>query len=322
VRLVARLSGQQDVCVEQPDAVGPIGVVGLGVMGSAVANLLITGGAQVWGHDISAQRQESFVASGGHGARSARDVAEHTAVVLTSLPTAGALAAVVSGPDGLRSASVSKARLVIEMSTLSLVDKQAAADALAPGGVAVADVPLSGTGAQARSGDLVACVSADDDAARALALAVTRRFTRSQYDVGAFGNGSRFKYVANLLVAVHNVAAAEALVLAERAGLDLDRVLAAVGDGAGGSRMLGVRGPLMALREYADASVRLEVFLKDVELIRNFAADVGAPAPLLEASRAIYLAARADGRSDQDTACVAEVLRARSRLSREGREEP
>lgn len=74
--------------MEQPDAVGPIGVVGLGVMGSAVANLLITGGAQVWGHDISAQRQENFVASGGHGARSARDVAEHTAVVLTSLPTA------------------------------------------------------------------------------------------------------------------------------------------------------------------------------------------------------------------------------------------
>lgn len=315
---MAGLGEQRAASVGQPDAVGPIGVIGLGVMGSAVANLLIADGAQVWGHDISAERQENFVAAGGRGAWSARDVAEHTAVVLTSLPTAGALATVVSGPDGLRSAGESGAGLVIEMSTLSLVDKQSAADALARGGVAVADVPLSGTGAQARSGDLVAFVSADDDAARALALTVTRRFTRSQYDVGAFGNGSRFKYVANLLVAVHNVAAAEALVLAERAGLDLDQVLAAVADGAGGSRMLEVRGPLMARRDYTDASVRLEVFLKDIELIRNFAADVGAPAPLLEASRAIYLAAQAGGRIDEDTACVAEVLRATSRDLRPG----
>lgn len=332
-RLVAGFSGPRETAfTEQPDTgtgqpdtgrqAGPIGVIGLGVMGSAVANLLIAGGAQVWGHDISAERQERFVAAGGHGARSAVGVAQRTAVVLTSLPTARALAAVVGGPGGLASAGPSGARLVVEMSTLSLADKQAARDALAPGGVTLADVPLSGTGAQARSGDLVAFVSADDGAARAAALAVTRLFTRAQYDVGAFGNGSRFKYVANLLVAVHNVAAAEALVLAERAGLDLDHVLAAVGDGAGTSRMLQLRGPLMAGREYSDATVRLEVFLKDVELIGNFAAEVGAPAPLLEASRAIYLAALADGRASEDTACVAEVLRAGARPPGDGARPP
>jgi 3-hydroxyisobutyrate dehydrogenase-like beta-hydroxyacid dehydrogenase len=171
------------------------------------------------------------------------------------------------------------------------------------------DAPLSGTGAQAVTGDLVAFVSADDPADRAAAAAVMARFTRAQYDVGAFGNGSRFKFVANLLVGIHNVAAAEALVLAEQAGLDLDLVLTAVADGAGSSRMLEIRGPLMTARSYDNPSVRLQVFQKDLALIAEFAKAVGAPTPLLEASNSIYEAAAADGRAGQDTASVAEILR-------------
>ena len=97
--------------------------------------------------------------------------------------------------------------------------------------------------------------------------------------------------------------------LAEQAGLDTDLVLAAVASGAGGSRMLDIRGPLMTGRAYDDATVRLEVFLKDIQLISEFAGDVGAPTPLLSASRNVYQSALAEGRSGQDTACVAEVLR-------------
>jgi L-threonate 2-dehydrogenase len=123
--------------------------------------------------------------------------------------------------------------------------------------------------------------------------------------------------VANLLVAIHNVAAAEAIVLAERAGLSLDQVLAAVADGAGQSRMLTIRGPLMTNRSYDEASVRLEVFLKDVALIRDFAGAVGAPTPLLQASTAVYQDALEHGRSHQDTACVAEVLRCQQASARD-----
>ena len=98
---------------------------------------------------------------------------------------------------------------------------------------------------------VVATYAANDAAARAFSEATGIKAYK--FDVGDFGNGSKFKYVANLLVAIHNVAAAEALVLAEQAGLDTDLVLAAVASGAGGSRMLEVRGPLMTGRAYGGA---------------------------------------------------------------------
>jgi L-threonate 2-dehydrogenase len=290
-----------------------VGLVGLGVMGSAIGSLLIASGAEVWGHDVSTARQQAFEAAGGNGARSAADVARHCPVVLTSLPSVQAFRAVVCGRDGLASVGQDGPSLVIELSTLPLADKLAGYDVLARIGCALADAPLSGTGAQAKTGDLVAFVSADTAGDRDRATAVLRRFTRAQYDVGEFGNGSKFKYVANLLVAIHNVAAAEALVLAERAGLDLVTVLAAIGDGAGSSRMFEIRGPLMAERAYEEATVRLEVFLKDVSIIGDFAAQAGVRTPLFDASRQVYQAALADGRADEDTACVAEVLREESR---------
>jgi L-threonate 2-dehydrogenase len=284
-----------------------IGLVGLGVMGSAISALLLRSGAQVWGCDLAETRREQLLAAGGQIAGSPAEVAAHSPVVLTSLPTASAFHDVVAGPLGLTSADAGP--FVIELSTLSLADKEQGRVALEAMGAILVDAPLSGTGAQARTGDLVTFVSADRLADRIRAMAVLSRFTRAQYDVGGFGNGSKFKYVANLLVAIHNVAAAEALVLAEQAGLDLDLVLAAVASGAGGSRMLDIRGPLMTGRAYGDATVRLEVFLKDVQLITEFAAGLGAPTPLFAASRRIYEAALADGRSGQDSACVAEVLR-------------
>jgi 3-hydroxyisobutyrate dehydrogenase-like beta-hydroxyacid dehydrogenase len=291
-------------------------MVGLGVMGSAMAGLLLRGGRQVTGYDIEPERIAGLAAAGGQAAGSAAEVAAACPVVLTSLPTPAAFHDVISGPAGLAGAGRA-GMLVIELSTLSLADKDRGRRALEAAGGRLADVPVSGTGAQARSGDLVAFVSADRPLDRRRAIEVVAGFSRAQYDVGAFGNGSRFKYVANLLVAIHNVAAAEALVLAEQAGLDLGLVLAAVGAGAGGSRMLEIRGPLMAARSY-DPTVRLEVFLKDVALITEFAADVGAPVPLLAASAEVYQAARAAGRSDQDTASVAEVLRERARRTGPG----
>jgi L-threonate 2-dehydrogenase len=282
-----------------------VGLVGLGVMGSAVAALLLRGGAAVFGYDIADPRMEQLRAAGGTPVGSPAEVAAQCPVVLTSLPTADALDEVISGPRGLASVAC----LTVEMSTLSLADKQRAKQIVELVGGRLVDAPLSGTGAQAATGDLVAFVSADDAADRAAALAVLAQFTRARYDVGCFGNGSRFKYVANLLVAIHNVAAAEALVLAEQAGLDLPLVLAAVADGAGSSRMLEIRGPLMVTGRYDHPSVRLEVFRKDLGLIAEFAEAVGASTPLLEASSRVYQTAAGQGRDAQDTACVAEVLR-------------
>jgi L-threonate 2-dehydrogenase len=280
-------------------------------MGSAFATLLLRSGVSVVGFDIDERRSRQLEAAGGRAVRSAADVADLCPVALTSLPTAAAFHDAVAGPRGLVTAAACAGLLVVDLSTLSLQDKDRGRRALEDAGARLVDAPVSGTGSQARDGDIVAFVSANDPADRREAIGWLSRFTRAQYDVGVFGNGSRFKFVANLLVAIHNVAAAEALILAEQTSLDLDLVLQAVGSGAGASRMLDIRGPMMTSRNY-DPAVRLEVFLKDIALITEFAEAAGAPTPLLAACREIYDAARADGRLDQDSACVAEVLRARA----------
>ena len=100
---------------------------------------------------------------------------------------------------------------------------------------------------------------------------IVETFSRAQYYVGPFGAASKLKFVANLLVAIHNVAAAEALVLARQAGLDPAMVLEAVSDGAGSSRVLQLRGPMMVAGDYSAATMKLDVWKKDMTIIAEFA---------------------------------------------------
>ncbi|MGH8748498.1 MAG: NAD(P)-dependent oxidoreductase [Burkholderiales bacterium] len=133
-------------------------------------------------------------------------------------------------------------------------------------------------------------------------------FARAHYYVGAFGSGSKMKFVANLLVAIHNVSAAEALVLGRKAGLDPALVYEVVGDGAGSSRMFQVRGPMMVAGDYRDATMKIEVWQKDMAIIADFARSLDCPTPLFLASAPLYTAALAAGRGSQDTASVCAVL--------------
>jgi len=277
-------------------------------MGSALAGHALAAGIPVVGYDIDAGARDRFRGRGGTLAESAGDVAERSEVLLTSLPTVEAFHEVLRGPDGV--AARARPGLVwAEISTLPLAVRLAAESELAGAGITLLDAPLSGTGAQARTRDVVVFLSGEP-AAKRRATPVLLAMTRAVYDVGGFGNGSRMKFVANLLVAVHNLAAAESLVLAERAGLDLDQVLRVVGDGAGGSRMFDLRGPLMAQGRYTDPTVRLRVFWKDIEIIDDFAATTGAPTPLFDVARDFYRAALSGGLGEEDSAAVVEILRA------------
>ena len=284
----------------------PVGVVGLGVMGSAMSTHLLAAGFPVLGFDIDAGRRAEHAERGGAVCASPAGVAGGAGVIVTSLPSAAALVEVLEGPDGMRAAS-RRGLVVVETSTLAPETKQAAHDRALAWDATLLDCPLSGTGQQARDGDLVAYLSGDP-AAKRTALPVIAAFTRAQHDLGAFGQGTLMKLVANLLVTVHNVAAAEALLLAQRAGLDLERVIDVVGDGAGGSRMLTVRGPLMAGGRYAEATATVATMQKDNALIAAFAAGLASPTPLFAAAAVLYQAAVAQGRLQEDTACVFAVL--------------
>jgi L-threonate 2-dehydrogenase len=281
-----------------------IGMIGLGVMGSAMSTHLLAAGFPVTGFDIDDAALRRHAERGGATAASAAEVAERSDVVVTSLPSKAALRQTIKGiaPAG------APGLIVVETSTLPLDNKLRAHDALTPQGIVLLDCPLSGTGAQAREKDLVVYVSGDDEAAKERVGPVLDAFSRGRHDAGPFGNGTRLKIVANLLVAVHNVATAEALLLARAAGLDPGLTLRAVGDGAGASRMFQVRGPMMVDGDYDEPAMRVEAFSKDLEIIASYAESVHSPTPLFDASTAVYNAALADGRGAQDTACVYDVL--------------
>jgi putative dehydrogenase len=295
-----------------------VGLIGLGIMGSAMAGHLLRAGYRVVGYDVSRDRRDAHSKAGGTVAADAAEVASQSRIVVSSLPSADALRQSVT--------AIARARrvpgVVIETSTLPLTVKEAARRRLATAGATLLDCPLSGTGAQARTGDLVVYASGDRAAWRR-ALPVVRTFSRAQYFVGPFGAASKLKFVANLLVAIHNVAAAEALVLARQAGLDPTLVLEAVADGAGSSRVLQLRGPMMVARDYSTPTMKLEVWKKDMSIIAGFARQVGAATPLFTASAAIYDAALDMGFHQEDTAAVCAVLeRMVRRPRRETRSSP
>src|SRR5688572_10828133 len=139
-------------------------------------------------------------------------------------------------------------------------------------------------------------------------IPVLKGFSRAHHYLGEFGNGSKMKYVANLMVAIHNVSAAEAFALGMKAGLSPKAIYDVQANGAGSSRMFQVRGPMMVAGRYDDVTMKNEVWQKDMKIIGEFAARLGVPTPLFNASAAVYSAAMAQGYARQDTGAVCAVM--------------
>jgi L-threonate 2-dehydrogenase len=281
-----------------------VGIVGLGIMGGAIARNLIESGWRVIGFDIDATRRTELASAQVLIADSVEALTREAPVVMTSLPTPSAVEAVAKAIAD----SAQPPRIVIELSTLALADKFHFEAVLKKAGHIPLDCPLSGTGAQAKIRDLIVYASGDSDAiVRCMPLFAD--FARQSADLGVFGNGSRMKFVANHLVAIHNVATAEAMILAERAGLDPKLVVEMVGPGAGGSRMFQMRAPMMVEGKYEPATMKVSTWKKDMAIIAEFADGVGCQTPLFTLTQPVYSQAMAMGLGDQDTAAVFEVLK-------------
>ena len=288
-----------------------VGMVGLGIMGGAISRNLAAKGWHVVGFDTDPQRCEEARANGVDIAANTADLATKAGIILTSLPNPVAVHAVVAE---IVAAKTPK-RIVVELSTLALADKFAMRDALASAGHVGLDCPLSGTGAQAQKGDLVVFASGDASAIEEC-QPVFADFSRKTADLGEFGNGSKMKYVANHLVAVHNVATAEALVLGMKAGLDPQTIIEVVSSGAGNSRVFELRAPLMAAKTYDPPTMRITTWKKDLDVIGDYAGELGVPLPTFDATLAVYSAAKSMGYGGQDTGSVCAVLEAMAGLER------
>jgi putative dehydrogenase len=280
-----------------------VGVVGLGIMGGAIVEHIVRQGEAVYGYDIDEQAKDRARRAGVHVTADVPTLAKRCAIVMTSLPS---FAAATSVMDDIVAAA-EPGCIIAELSTFSLDQKLALRDKATSAGHMMIDCPLSGTGAQAKTGDVVVYASGEKAAIERCGP-IFATFSRSCFNLGAFGNGSRLKFIANHLVAIHNVASAEAMVLAMKAGLDPKQVVEVIRAGAGSSRTFEMRAPLMAENRYEPPTMQLDTWFKDMDIIDAFARGMKTPTPLFDSTRAIYAAASSMGYGAVDTASVCAVL--------------
>ena len=290
---------------------GTVGVIGLGIMGGAFAGNLAAAGWRVIGYDISAARRREAARAGVEIAANAIDLAGKVPTILTSLPKPLALM------DTVRkiAAAKLKRKLLVEMSTFAISDKENAERVLRKAGHVMLDTPVSGTGSQAKTRDLVFYASGDKASIKKL-KPMFESFGRRVYDVGAFGNGSKMKYVANLLVAINNVATAEAMVLGMKAGLAPQMIFDLITAGAGNSRVFELRAPMMVKGNYKNVTMKIDVWDKDMQVIGDYAKKIKVPTPMFNASKPVYLKAMVGGFGAQDTAAVCAVLEKMAKVKR------
>jgi 3-hydroxyisobutyrate dehydrogenase-like beta-hydroxyacid dehydrogenase len=292
-------------------AKGKVGVVGLGIMGGAFAQNLVKSGWHVVGYDVDPARRRAMARAGVEIASDVAALAAAVPTVITSLPKPVALEATAKAIVAARVRPL----VIVEASTFTIDDKVKAERTLRKAGHVMLDCPISGTGSQAKTKDLVVYASGDSKAIRKL-KSLFSGFSRASHDLGAFGNGSRMKYVANLLVAINNVASAEAMVLGIKAGLDPQTVFEMVTSGAGNSRVFELRAPMMVKDRYDNVTMKIAVWQKDMAVIGQFAREIGVPTPMFDASVPVYNKAMKSGHAEHDTAAVCAVLEAMAGVKR------
>lgn len=279
-----------------------IGVIGLGRIGAAVAAAFLGGGHRVVGYQRSAAVE--FEQSGGSMADSPRDLLERCDIVFLGLPTADALRSVVWGEHGLVGAQARPAAVVVDLSTVGLDDKLAVREALAAGGVGMLDCPVSGMPVPGRRPPLDSMFASGDAEHLERCEEALRVVVSNLWKVGAFGHGLTLKLVANTLVSLHTVAAAEALALGVRAGLDADLMVETLTSSPATSWVLEDRAGRMVHGEHQPPRASVELLLKDLGLIRDLAAATETPLPNLEAALHTFERARDQGWGGHDVTVV------------------
>jgi putative dehydrogenase len=281
-----------------------VGVIGLGKMGLPIARNLTERGFAVTGFCRSGSPE--LTAAGGTQAASPAEVAAAADVLLSIVPDAAAVEEVVAGPAGtlrgLRPGTVH-----IEMSTIDVSRKLALRDAVRAAGGDLLDCPLSGSPGMVAPRLATTFVSGATDSVDAV-RPVLDAISGPWVYTGEFGTGASMKYVANLLLGIHTVAAAEAIVLARQLGLDLPLVQQTLDSSIASSAIWRQRGPVMQARQWEPAPGPIGTLHPILEQIAGAAEAAGVQAPVFAAAKNVFDQAMADGWADLDIAAVHDQL--------------
>jgi L-threonate 2-dehydrogenase len=281
-----------------------IGFIGLGNVGSPAAINLLKGGFEVHGYDI--RPNEAFISAGGIMETSLSGVASSQFIV-QSLPSPSALGDSVSGLLPLLSPNT----VLIEISSYPLDVKQGQADRLRQNGVVMLDCEVSGLPHQIENRSAVLFKSGDAaiiEQCKPIFDAITDR----HFYLGQFGTATNMKLIANMMVCVHNLMAAEALNLGKSVGLDPDQMIQVLGASAAGSATFSNKAPLMLSRQFENGRGpfrHMFGYLQRAQALAR-AASTRPATPLLDCTRKIFDLAEEQGRHDQDIAAMIEVIEA------------
>jgi 3-hydroxyisobutyrate dehydrogenase-like beta-hydroxyacid dehydrogenase len=278
-----------------------IGIIGVGLLGSAVASRLLKGGFEVAAYDTRVEQVKALAPRGLRIARTVAEVAADADAVFTILPSLEAVETTIVGVGGLIETAPRDCTL-IQMSTISPeLTRRLAAAALA-GGLGFLDAPMSGTSAMVERGDCAIFVAGDRARAEACQPIFDAIAKKTHY-VGDAGMASLAKLATNLLVGLNTAALAEALVLGAKGGLAPGVLVEILKESAGASKMLDVRGPLMVSRRF-DAQMKIDLFLKDFKLILEEGLRLGVPLPLTSVTQHLTAATATSGRGEEDLAAM------------------
>lgn len=294
-----------------------VGLIGLGLMGSAMSSNLLRAGHQVSGFDLDPARRQEHQARGGLVALSGADCAAAGIVVL-SLPTSDDCRRVCFAPDGV---AAGRPRLVIDTTTARPADSVEIGGRLGDLGIGFVDATLSGNAAQAAAGDLVAMAggTAQDFAT---ARPILDAIARSVHHLGPVGSGATTKLIVNLVLGIHRMALAEGLVMGERAGVDLGRLLTVLKDGAAYSKAMDIWGERMVEGDHLPPASRIRQSHKDFRLIVEQGQNLGSPTWLAATVRQLLGTAEATGLGDADNSAAIEILRRQAGIGRLGEVRP
>jgi 3-hydroxyisobutyrate dehydrogenase-like beta-hydroxyacid dehydrogenase len=277
-----------------------VGLIGLGKMGLPIAANLTDRGFEVIGYRRHATPE--LAAVGGKPAASAAEAAAEADVLISILPGPDDVEEVVCGPAGTLT-TMRPGTVHIEMSTIDIGRKRAVRDALRARGGDLLDCPISGSPGMVAPRLATTFASGDEASVRAVGPVLDAIAGPWVY-TGPFGTGAQLKYIANMLVAVHTVAAAEALALARRSGLDLELVQATLDNSIASSAIWKQRGPVMRDRAWTPAPGPIGTLHAILEQIEDHAARTGLSTPVFTSAKTVFDIAMDDGWAGLDIASV------------------
>ena len=281
---------------------GAIGLIGLGLMGSALADRLLEAGKRVVGWDIDPERVAALRQKRGEAAGGAPEVFSSCRRVVLSLPSHREVADVIQAAG----ASLSPGLTIVDTTTGDPARTEELAGMLGDRGISYLDATISGSSAQVRAGSVTLMVGGDVDAVAA-SSDIFESIGRKTFHTGPPGTGAKMKLVTNLVLGLNRAALAEGLAFAGSLGLDLALSLAVMRGSAAYSRIMDTKGERMMHGDFAP-DARLSQHLKDVRLIVDIGRQAGLPMPLSAAHRAVLEQAEAAGYGELDNSAIIKVF--------------